>query len=95
MAMAITGALYERTKPKLDQDEMPGLEARNAERHRQFEVPKKPELSERARELKKKREELVREQERLQAPDVRPGLARELRKHVAIPDREIAEVKRG
>jgi hypothetical protein len=90
----ITGALYERTKPKLDQDEMPGLEARNAERHRQFEVPKKPELSERARELQKMREELVREQERLQAP-VRPGLARELREHVAIPDREIAELKRG
>jgi hypothetical protein len=53
----------------------------NAERYRLFEEPKKPELSERERGLKKKREELARVQELLQASDLRPGITRELRKH--------------
>lgn len=47
-----------------------------------FEAPRKPELTETQKTLAKKREELARVQERLQAPDLRPGLARELRKHV-------------
>ena len=34
-------------------------------------------------------------QERLHDPDVRPGTARELRKHVAILEREIAELEQG
>jgi hypothetical protein len=42
----------------------------NAERYRLFEPPKKPEPTERDRELKKKREELARVQERLLAPDL-------------------------
>jgi hypothetical protein len=32
---------------------------------------------------------------RLQDPDLRPGMARELRKHVAILEREIAELEQG
>jgi hypothetical protein len=44
------------------------------------------------RELRKKREELRRARERLQAPDVSAGLARELRKLVATLEREIAEL---
>ena len=42
--------------------------------------------------LAKKREELARVQERLQDPDLRPGMAGELRKHIAILEREIAEL---
>ncbi|HJZ29458.1 MAG TPA: hypothetical protein VKF35_00025 [Hyphomicrobiaceae bacterium] len=43
--------------------------------------------------LAKKREELARVLERLQAPDVRPGLAKELHRHVTIPEREIAGLR--
>ena len=32
---------------------------------------------------------------RLQDPDVRPGMAKELRKHVAILEREIAELEQS
>jgi hypothetical protein len=39
----------------------------------------------------KKREELARVLERLEAPDVRPGLATELRHHHAVLETEIAE----
>ena len=55
-----------------------------------FEGPRKPELTEAQKTLAKKREELARVQERLQAPDLRPGIARELRKHLTILEREIA-----
>jgi hypothetical protein len=46
-------------------------------------------------ELKKKREELARVQERFQAPDARARLARELRMHVDILVREIAELEQA
>jgi len=42
--------------------------------------------------LAKKREELARILERLEAPDVRPGIAKELRQHVARLEREITEL---
>ncbi len=61
-----------------------------------FEAPRKPELTETQKTLAKKREELARVQERLQAPDLRPGLARELRKHVTTArpwKRETAELE--
>jgi hypothetical protein len=38
---------------------------------------------------------LARVQERLQAPDVQPGIARALRKHVVILEREIAELEQA
>ena len=41
----------------------------------------------------KKREELARVLERLAAPDLRPGIAKELRRHVAILEREIAGLR--
>ena len=65
----------------------------NAERWRIFEGPKKPVIAEEERVLAKKREELVRVLERLADPDLRPGIARELRKHVTILEREIAELE--
>jgi hypothetical protein len=55
---------------------------------------KKSELTKEQRVLVHKRQELARVQERLQAHDLRPGIARELRKHVAILEREIAELER-
>ena len=59
-----------------------------------FEGPRKPELTEAQNTLAKKREELVRVLERLRSPGLRQGMARELRKHVAILEREIAELER-
>jgi hypothetical protein len=53
---------------------------------------KKPALTEEQKTLIRKRQELARVRERLQDPDLRPGIARELRKHVAILEREIAEL---
>ena len=70
----------------------PGWKRVNAERWRIFEGPTKPELTEAQKTLAKKRAELVRVLERLQDPDLRPGMARELREHVAIIEREIAEL---
>jgi len=46
-----------------------------------------------ARELKKKRAELVRVLERLNGPDLSPGMACELRKRVAILEAEISELQ--
>ena len=43
----------------------------------------------------KKQEELARVLERLRSLGLRPGIARELRKHVAILDREIAELTKA
>jgi hypothetical protein len=43
--------------------------------------------------LVRKREELARVLERLRSPGLRQGIARELRKHVAILEREIAELE--
>ena len=42
--------------------------------------------------MAKKREELARVLERLQAPDVRPGLAKEFRQRQAVLQTEIAEL---
>ena len=47
------------------------------------------------RALIRKRQGLARVQERLQDPDLRPGIARELRKHVAVLEAEIAELEAG
>jgi hypothetical protein len=63
-------------------------------RRRLFEKPPRARApSEREKNLAQKRAELARVQERLQAPDVRPGVARELRKHVVILEEEIAELE--
>ena len=62
-------------------------------RHKLFEGPRKIEPTPRERELMQKQAELARVQKRLLAPDVSLGLARELRKHVAILEREIAELE--
>jgi hypothetical protein len=50
-------------------------------------------MAEEQKTLKEKRDELARVQVRLRSPDLRPGIARELRKHVAILKREIAELE--
>jgi len=61
-------------------------------RHKLFEGPRKQEPDPRVRELKKKRDELARVVERLQDPDVSPGMVKELRKHVAILEAAIARL---
>jgi ATP-dependent DNA ligase len=66
----------------------------NTERFRLFEGnKKKPELTEEQKVLVRKRQELARVRERLQDPDLRPGIARELRKHIVILEREIGELE--
>ena len=67
----------------------------NARRHKIFEGPRKPELTEAQKTLAKKRQELARVLERLGSPGLTPGIARELRKHVAILEREIAGLERA
>ena len=65
----------------------------NSERYRLFEgPPSKPELTEAEKTLAKKRQELARVIERLRSPQLSHGMARELRKNVAILEREIAEL---
>jgi hypothetical protein len=63
----------------------------NANRGKLFVRPKKPAMTEEERTLIRKRD--ARVQERLQDPDLRPGIARELRKHIEILEREIAELE--
>jgi bifunctional non-homologous end joining protein LigD len=65
----------------------PGWKRINAERWRIFN---KPEPTERQRALVRKREELARVLEQLRTPGLRQGIARELRNHVTILEREIA-----
>ena len=65
----------------------------NAERWRIFDGPRKPALTEAQKTLAKKREERARVLERLQDPDLRPGLAREYRRHLELLQREIAELE--
>ena len=65
----------------------------HAERWRVFEEAKLG-LTEGERALKKKIEELMRVREHLQDPSLGEGMARELRKHVAILEAEIAELQR-
>jgi hypothetical protein len=61
----------------------------NADRGEPFENYRKPEPNARERELTKKREARERMQERLHSSDLRPGIARELRKQVVILEQEI------
>jgi hypothetical protein len=65
----------------------------NQQRFRMFEGNKKPAITEEQLTLKKKRGELAHVLERLRSPDLRPGIARELRKQQAILEREIAELE--
>jgi hypothetical protein len=71
----------------------PNWKRQNAQRWRIFEGNTKPVMTEDQKTLKKKREELARVLERLRSPGLTSGLARELRKHVGIPEREIAELE--
>jgi bifunctional non-homologous end joining protein LigD len=73
----------------------PGWKRINSERYRLFEGPRKPELSEAQKTLTKKRQELARVLEWLESPGLIPGIARELRKHVAILEQEIAELEQA
>lgn len=57
-----------------------------------FEGPRKPELTEAQKTLAKKREELARVLERLPAPGLRPGMARNAQTG-AILEQEIAELE--
>jgi hypothetical protein len=66
----------------------------NAGRHKMFEGPRKPELTEAQKTLAKKREELARVLARLRAPELCHGIARELREQQSILRREIAELER-
>jgi hypothetical protein len=63
----------------------------NQFRHKIFDGHNKPEPSSHERDLKKKRKELACVLERLQDPGLGAGMVRELRKHVAILEREIAD----
>src|SRR5262245_58188799 len=64
----------------------PNWRRQHAERWRAFEKTnnQKPELTEDQKVLIKKRAELARVLESLQRPDLRPGIARELRGHQAL-----------
>ena len=73
----------------------PGWKRINAERWRIFERPTKPELTEAQKTLAKKRVELARVLERLQGAGLTTGMTRELRRHVAILEREIGELEDG
>jgi ATP-dependent DNA ligase len=73
----------------------PGWKRINAERHKLFEVPRKPEQTEAQKTLAKKRAELARVVERLRSPPLSHGMARELKKQVAILEREIAELEQA
>ena len=70
----------------------PGWKRINAGRHKMLEGPRKPELTEAQKTLAKKRQELARVLEHLQSPGLSTGMARELRKHVAILEREILAI---
>ena len=73
----------------------PGWKRINAERYRLFEgPPRKPELTEAQKTLAKKRAG-ARQGARASGGLLRPGIARELRKHVAILEREIAELTKA
>ena len=61
-------------------------------RHKLFEGPRKQEPDPRVRELKKKHEELARVVASLREPGRSPGIVRELKKHQAILERQIAEL---
>ena len=66
----------------------------NAERGKLFEAPRKPEPTEAQTMLTRKRAELAKVLERLGSPPLSQGMARELRKQVAVLEREIAELEK-
>ena len=66
----------------------------NAERHKLFEGPRKPEQTEAQKTLAKQRQQLAHVLERLRAPGLTQGMARELKKQQALLEREIAELGR-
>lgn len=66
---------------------------RKRRRHKRIESPRKPELAQAQKTLAKKRDELARMQERLQMPPMSGRVARELRKHVALLERELAALQ--
>jgi ATP-dependent DNA ligase len=70
-----------------------GWRQANQFRHKLFKGPRKQEPDLRVRELKKKREELARVEEHLLSPGLSQGMVKELRKHVAILEAEIAELE--
>src|SRR5262245_13245631 len=71
-----------------------GWREANQFRHKMFEGRKKPtEFTERDRALVRKREELGRVRERLRNADLSQATARELRKHLALLEQEIAELR--
>jgi len=72
----------------------PGWKRINAGRHKMFEGPRKPELTEAQKTLAKKREELARVLAQLRAPELCHGIARVLREQQSILEREIAELER-
>jgi hypothetical protein len=78
----------------IGQDEVPGWKRINSERYRLSEGPRKPELTEAQMTLAKTRQEFAGVLEWLGSPGM-PGNARELRKHVAILEREIAELEQA
>ena len=74
----------------------PGWKRINTERYRLFAgPPRKAELTEAQKTLAKKRQELARVLERLRAPGLSAGIARELRKNAASLEREIAQIERA
>ena len=76
----------------------PGWKRANAERHKPFEGPRRsgrPELTEDQKMLARKRQELARVLERARSPGLSSGMVRELRNHVTILEREIAELERA
>jgi hypothetical protein len=76
----------------------PGWKRANAERHKLFEGPRRsgrPELTEDQKMLARKRQELARVLERARSPGLSSGMVRELRNHVTILEREIAELERA
>jgi bifunctional non-homologous end joining protein LigD len=73
----------------------PAWQRANVHRYKLFEGSKKPALTEDQKILIRKREELRRVRERLHDPYLRPGISRELRKHVAVLEQEIAKLEGG
>ena len=85
--------LLRRSKPQLGQIEVPGMEARQCRAAIAYSRAPRSRPCPRRSGLSKEARELVRVQERLEDADFRPGFARELRKHVTILEREIAELE--
>jgi hypothetical protein len=92
--VALDVALCERPSRNWVKTKCPDWKRVNTGRHKLFEGRRKPELTEAQKTLAKKRQELARVLDRLQSPGLTQGMERELRRHVAILEREIAELER-